>query len=169
MMTTRSVGRPAAASRGGGTGGRAGRGGGRTRCRSGNQGNGRNDGRGGQEGGQGSEVNGGVDGVPDFSTIIAQQLQNLLPTIVAQVGDQGRGQGTAAYGMSWKTLMKMMTDKYFPRNEIRKLEMELWELKVKGTDLASYTQCFQELALLCGRMYAEEADKLRNMSEVFPT
>ncbi|GKB45746.1 putative reverse transcriptase domain-containing protein [Tanacetum coccineum] len=30
---------------------------------------------------------------PDFSTIIAQQLQNLLPTIVAQVGDQGRGQG----------------------------------------------------------------------------
>nr|GEU73527.1 hypothetical protein [Tanacetum cinerariifolium] len=31
----------------------------------------------------------------------------------------------AAYGMSWKTLMKMMTDKYCPRNEIRKLEMEL--------------------------------------------
>nr|GFA84128.1 putative reverse transcriptase domain-containing protein [Tanacetum cinerariifolium] len=36
-----------------------------------------------------------------------------------------------AYGMSWKTLMKMMTDKYCPRNEIRKLEMKLWELKVK--------------------------------------
>nr|GFC33033.1 putative reverse transcriptase domain-containing protein [Tanacetum cinerariifolium] len=35
----------------------------------------------------------------------------------------------AAYGMSWKTLMKMMTEKYCPRNEIRKLEMELWELK----------------------------------------
>ncbi|GJW61566.1 hypothetical protein Tco_0110901, partial [Tanacetum coccineum] len=43
--------------------------------------------------GQGSEVNDGVNGVPDFSTIIVQQLQNLLPTIVAQVGDQGRGQG----------------------------------------------------------------------------
>nr|GFC95998.1 hypothetical protein [Tanacetum cinerariifolium] len=42
----------------------------------------------------------------------------------------------AAYGMSWKMLMKMMTDKYYPRNEIKKLEMELWELKVKGTDLA---------------------------------
>ncbi|GJV77204.1 hypothetical protein Tco_1508788 [Tanacetum coccineum] len=41
------------------------------------------------------EVNNGVDGVPDFSTIIAQQLQNLLPTIVAQVGDQGRGQGNS--------------------------------------------------------------------------
>nr|GFB55859.1 hypothetical protein [Tanacetum cinerariifolium] len=38
----------------------------------------------------------------------------------------------AAYGMSWKTLMKMMKDKYCPRNKIRKLEMKLWDLKVKG-------------------------------------
>ncbi|GJV80230.1 putative reverse transcriptase domain-containing protein [Tanacetum coccineum] len=66
---------------------------GRTRGHSGDQGDGRIDGQGGQVGGQGSEVNDGVNGVPDFSTIIAQQLQNLLPTIVAQVGDQGRGQG----------------------------------------------------------------------------
>nr|GFB10024.1 hypothetical protein [Tanacetum cinerariifolium] len=66
----------------------------------------------------------------------------------------------AAYVMYWKTIMNMMTDKYCPRNEIRKLEMELWELKVKGTDLASYAQCFQELALLCGRMFFEEIDKI---------
>nr|GFA88196.1 putative reverse transcriptase domain-containing protein [Tanacetum cinerariifolium] len=66
----------------------------------------------------------------------------------------------ATYGMSWKTLMKMMTEKYCPRNEIRKLEMELWELKVKGTNLASYTQRFQELALLCRRMFYEEAEKI---------
>ncbi|GKC69107.1 putative reverse transcriptase domain-containing protein [Tanacetum coccineum] len=44
-------------------------------------------------GGQATEVNDGVDGVPDFSTVIAQQLQNLLPTILAQVGNQGRNQG----------------------------------------------------------------------------
>nr|GEY18540.1 reverse transcriptase domain-containing protein [Tanacetum cinerariifolium] len=37
----------------------------------------------------------------------------------------------AAYGMTWKTLMKMMTKKYCPRNEIRKLEMELWDLKIE--------------------------------------
>ncbi|GJQ91246.1 putative reverse transcriptase domain-containing protein [Tanacetum coccineum] len=92
-MTTRSAGRPAAASRGGGTDGRAGRGSGRTRGRSSDQGNGRIDGQGGQVGGQGSEVNDYVDRVPDFSTIIAHQLRNLLPTIIAQVGDQGRGQG----------------------------------------------------------------------------
>ncbi|GJY07797.1 hypothetical protein Tco_0374851 [Tanacetum coccineum] len=72
-MTTRSAIRPAAASRGGGTGGRAGSGSGRTRGRSGDQGDGRIDGQGGQVGGQGSEVNDGVNGVPDFSTIIPQQ------------------------------------------------------------------------------------------------
>nr|GFD17776.1 reverse transcriptase domain-containing protein [Tanacetum cinerariifolium] len=38
--------------------------------------------------------------------------------------------------------------------------MELWELKVKGTDLASYTQRFKELVLLCGRMFSEESDKV---------
>ncbi|GJZ88164.1 putative reverse transcriptase domain-containing protein [Tanacetum coccineum] len=32
-------------------------------------------------------------GVPDFATIIAQQLQNLLPTIVAQVGNHVNNQG----------------------------------------------------------------------------
>ncbi|GJY36712.1 putative reverse transcriptase domain-containing protein, partial [Tanacetum coccineum] len=34
-------------------------------------------------------VNGGVGGAPDFLTIIAQQLQNLLPTMLAQDGNQG--------------------------------------------------------------------------------
>ncbi|GJV63525.1 putative reverse transcriptase domain-containing protein [Tanacetum coccineum] len=92
-MTTQSAGQATAAPQGGRMGGQTGRGGGRTRGQSGDQGNGRIDGQGGQVGGQGSKVNDGVDGVPDFSTIIAQQLQNLLPTIVAQVGDQGKGQG----------------------------------------------------------------------------
>ncbi|GJU20586.1 putative reverse transcriptase domain-containing protein [Tanacetum coccineum] len=54
----------------------------------------------------------------------------------------------------------MMTDKYCSQNEIKKLEMEIWDLKVKGTNLTSYTQRFQELALLCGRMFLEESDKI---------
>nr|GEX88761.1 putative reverse transcriptase domain-containing protein [Tanacetum cinerariifolium] len=81
---TECAGRLAAASRGGVTGGRANKGGGWTRGRFGDQGDGRIDGQGVQVGGQGSEVNDGVNGVPNFSTIISQQLQNLLPTIVAQ-------------------------------------------------------------------------------------
>ncbi|GJZ78680.1 putative reverse transcriptase domain-containing protein, partial [Tanacetum coccineum] len=43
----------------------------------------------------------------------------------------------AAYGMTWKTLMKRMTDKYCPRGEIKKLEIKMWNLKVKGTNVGS--------------------------------
>ncbi|GJU39816.1 putative reverse transcriptase domain-containing protein [Tanacetum coccineum] len=39
-----------------------------------------------------------------------------------------------AYGMPWKTLKKMMTDKYCPRGDIKKLEIELWNLKVKESN-----------------------------------
>ncbi|GKF31405.1 reverse transcriptase domain-containing protein, partial [Tanacetum coccineum] len=38
--------------------------------------------------------------------------------------------------------------------------MSLTLMKVKGTDLTSYTQRFQELALLCGRMFPEEYEKI---------
>ncbi|GKE62479.1 reverse transcriptase domain-containing protein, partial [Tanacetum coccineum] len=43
----------------------------------------------------------------------------------------------------------------------QKLENELWNLCVKGTDVASYTQQFQELTLLCPRMVPEENDKIK--------
>ncbi|GJY58918.1 putative reverse transcriptase domain-containing protein [Tanacetum coccineum] len=65
-----------------------------------------------------------------------------------------------AYAMTWTELKKKMTDKYCPRTEIKKLKVELWELKVKGTDVIGYNQRFQELALLCGRMFPEESDKI---------
>ncbi|GJS83920.1 reverse transcriptase domain-containing protein [Tanacetum coccineum] len=65
-----------------------------------------------------------------------------------------------AYAMTWTDLKKKMTDKYCPRGEIKKLEAELWNLKVKGTDVIGYNQCFQELALLCVRMFPEESDKI---------
>ncbi|GKD55950.1 putative reverse transcriptase domain-containing protein [Tanacetum coccineum] len=65
-----------------------------------------------------------------------------------------------AYAMTWKTLKKMMTYKYFPRGEIKKLEIEMWNLKVKGTDVVSYNQRLQELSLMCSRMFPEESDKI---------
>ncbi|GJS28126.1 reverse transcriptase domain-containing protein [Tanacetum coccineum] len=65
-----------------------------------------------------------------------------------------------AYAMTWANLRKKMTDKYCPRNEMKKLEAELWNLKVKGTDVIGYNQRFQELALLCVRMFPEESDKI---------
>nr|GFA96203.1 reverse transcriptase domain-containing protein [Tanacetum cinerariifolium] len=65
-----------------------------------------------------------------------------------------------AYAMPWKTLKQMMTAKYCPRGEVKKLEVKLWNLKVKGTNITSYTLRFQELSLLCGRMFPEESDKI---------
>ncbi|GJT54112.1 hypothetical protein Tco_0989166 [Tanacetum coccineum] len=61
-------------------------------------------------------------------------------------------------------LAHKMTDKYCPRNKMKKLEAELWNLKVIGTDVVKYNQCFQELALLCVRMFPEEADKIKRES-----
>ncbi|GJV49737.1 RNA-directed DNA polymerase, eukaryota [Tanacetum coccineum] len=37
----------------------------------------------------------------------------------------------------------------------------LTDLKVKGTDLTSYTQRFQELALMCERIFSEKSDKIK--------
>ncbi|GJW10830.1 reverse transcriptase domain-containing protein [Tanacetum coccineum] len=65
-----------------------------------------------------------------------------------------------AYAMDWKTLKKMMTVKYCPRGEIKKFKIKLWNLKVNGTDVASYTLRFQELTLMCGRMFHEESDEV---------
>ncbi|GJV79852.1 putative reverse transcriptase domain-containing protein [Tanacetum coccineum] len=62
--------------------------------------------------------------------------------------------------MPWRTLKKMMTDKYCPRGKIKKLEFEMWNLKVKGNDVVAYSQRFQELALMCDRMFPEEIDQV---------
>ncbi|GJS31947.1 putative reverse transcriptase domain-containing protein [Tanacetum coccineum] len=73
-----------------------------------------------------------------------------------------------AHAMPWKTLKKMMTDKYCPRGEIKKIEFEMWNLKVKGTDVVTYNQRFQELALMCDRMFPEESDKVEKYVGVLP-
>ncbi|GJU22310.1 hypothetical protein Tco_1155652 [Tanacetum coccineum] len=80
-MTTRNASRHTAATRGGGT-------------------SEQDDREGGQESDQGSQgssrangANEGGGGLPDFATIIAQQLQNLLPNNVAQVGNHVNNQG----------------------------------------------------------------------------
>ncbi|GJZ46037.1 putative reverse transcriptase domain-containing protein [Tanacetum coccineum] len=66
----------------------------------------------------------------------------------------------AAYAMNWAGLMRLMTEVYCPRNEIQKMETELWNLTVKGNDLTAYTQRFQELILLCTRMVPDEEDRV---------
>ncbi|GJZ73648.1 hypothetical protein Tco_0637794 [Tanacetum coccineum] len=56
-----------------------------------------------------------------------------MTAMIQEVAEEGSHD--AAYGMLWKMLMKMMTDKYCPRSEIKKLEIEIWNLKVKVIDV----------------------------------
>ncbi|GKC12600.1 reverse transcriptase domain-containing protein [Tanacetum coccineum] len=42
----------------------------------------------------------------------------------------------------WSDFKAMFIRKYCPRNEIKKMENELWNLKVKGTNLTAYNQRF---------------------------
>ncbi|GKE44289.1 putative reverse transcriptase domain-containing protein, partial [Tanacetum coccineum] len=66
----------------------------------------------------------------------------------------------ATYAMTWKTLIKLMTNVYCLRNEIQKMETELWNLAVKGNNLSTYTQRFQELVLRCTKMVPDEEDRV---------
>ncbi|GJR86563.1 reverse transcriptase domain-containing protein [Tanacetum coccineum] len=64
-------------------------------------------------------------------------------------GDNGNGE-----------LLKLMAEVYCPRNEIQKMESELWNLTMKNNDLAVYTQRFQELTMMCTKMVPEEEDRV---------
>ncbi|GJS76009.1 putative reverse transcriptase domain-containing protein [Tanacetum coccineum] len=52
----------------------------------------------------------------------------------------------------WNTHVKTTT--------LEKIETEMWNLKVKGTDVVAYSRRFQQLALMCSRMFPEEIDKI---------
>ncbi|GJU36529.1 reverse transcriptase domain-containing protein [Tanacetum coccineum] len=46
----------------------------------------------------------------------------------------------------------LLTNKYCPRTEIKKMEDEFYGLTVNGSDLKTYIRRFQELAVLCPNM-----------------
>ncbi|GKB42704.1 putative reverse transcriptase domain-containing protein [Tanacetum coccineum] len=55
----------------------------------------------------------------------------------------------AAFAMSWGELMKLMTKVYCPRNEIQKMETELWNLTVKNNEFCLHYLEIQELTWEC--------------------
>ncbi|GKB79040.1 putative reverse transcriptase domain-containing protein [Tanacetum coccineum] len=73
---------------------------------------------------------------------------------------QIRTLGPDAYSMTWEVLKKKMMNKYCPQGEIKKLEIELWNLKVKGNDVPTYAGRFQELTLICTKFVANETENV---------
>ncbi|GJR07760.1 reverse transcriptase domain-containing protein [Tanacetum coccineum] len=54
--------------------------------------------------------------------------------------------------ITWTKLKRLLTNKYCPRTEVKKMEDEFYNLVVKGDDLKTYVRRFQELAVLCPNM-----------------
>ncbi|GJY79448.1 putative reverse transcriptase domain-containing protein [Tanacetum coccineum] len=73
-----------------------------------------------------------------------------------------------AHATPWSDFKAMFIRKYCPRNEIKQMENELWNLKVKGTNLTAYNQRFQELILLCPEMVPNPDRLLERYIEGLP-
>ncbi|GJU12266.1 putative reverse transcriptase domain-containing protein [Tanacetum coccineum] len=73
-----------------------------------------------------------------------------------------------AHTTPWNDFKAMFIRKYCPRNEVKQMENELWNLKVKGTNLTAYNQRFQELILLCPEMVPNTNRLLERYIEGLP-
>ncbi|GKE83007.1 putative reverse transcriptase domain-containing protein, partial [Tanacetum coccineum] len=65
-----------------------------------------------------------------------------------------------AYVMDWKTLKKMMTVKYCPRGEIKKLEIELWNLKIMEETIEFANDQMDQKLITITERQAEQKRKL---------
>nr|GEY69754.1 reverse transcriptase domain-containing protein [Tanacetum cinerariifolium] len=54
--------------------------------------------------------------------------------------------------ITWTKLKRLLTNKYCPRTEVRKMEEKIYNLTIKGNDFKIYVRRFQELAVLCPNM-----------------
>ncbi|GJU67483.1 putative reverse transcriptase domain-containing protein [Tanacetum coccineum] len=101
----------------------------------------------------------GKEGVVGLTRWI-EKMESVFNISGCAIENQIRPLGLDAYSMTWEVLKKNMTDKYCPPGEIKKLEIELWNLKVKGNDVPTYTERFQELTLICTKFVANETEKV---------
>ena len=75
---------------------------------------------------------------------------------------------TAAYQLTWAEFKAKILKKYSPRSELRKLEDEFHQLKVKGVDLKTYNRRFQELMVLCLTVLPDLGKTLEKYIEGLP-
>ncbi|GKD40180.1 putative reverse transcriptase domain-containing protein [Tanacetum coccineum] len=66
----------------------------------------------------------------------------------------------AANRITWTEMKRLMTEEFYPAEEIQRMEHELWNLKVKDFNICAYTQRFHEQDLLCLDMVPTERKKI---------
>nr|GEV73717.1 retrovirus-related Pol polyprotein from transposon 297 family [Tanacetum cinerariifolium] len=102
--------------------------------------------------------------VPEITLMTVGEVKfatyTLLDAALTWWNSHIRSLGPDAYSMTWEVFKKKMTDKYYPQGEIKKLEIELWNLKVKENNVPAYTEHFQELTLICTKFVADETEKI---------
>ncbi|GKA11600.1 retrotransposable element Tf2 [Tanacetum coccineum] len=62
--------------------------------------------------------------------------------------------------MPWTEMKQLITTEFCPIEELQRMEHELWNLKVKENNIVTYTQRFNELALIRLRMVEPESVKV---------
>nr|GEX23864.1 putative reverse transcriptase domain-containing protein [Tanacetum cinerariifolium] len=82
----------------------------------------------------------------------------LLDASLTWWNSQKRYLGPDAYSMTWEVHKNKMTNKYCPQGEIKKLEIKLWNLKVKENNVQAYNERFQELTLICSNKSNDERE-----------
>ncbi|GKD40483.1 putative reverse transcriptase domain-containing protein [Tanacetum coccineum] len=65
-----------------------------------------------------------------------------------------------ANAKSWTNMKMMMKEELCPPEEIQRMEVELWNLRVKDSNISAYTQRFNELVLLCPESVPSEKKKV---------
>ncbi|GJX92196.1 putative reverse transcriptase domain-containing protein [Tanacetum coccineum] len=106
--------------------------------------------------GDGSHRTEGVVGLTRW----IEKMESVFNINGCAIENQVRTLGPDAYSMTWELLKKKMTDKYCPHGEVKKLEIELWNLKVKVNDVPTYTEHLQELTLICTKFVDNETEKV---------
>ena len=67
-----------------------------------------------------------------------------------------------AYKVTWEEFKKLVTKKFCPRTEVKKLEVEFYELVTVGSDIETYIRRYQELAVLCPSMVSDNEKLVEN-------
>jgi hypothetical protein len=67
--------------------------------------------------------------------------------------------------LPWAELKTMMTEEYRPRDEVQKLESDLWNLKMEGYEIEAYTTRSHELVVLCLQMVMAEYKRIEKYIE----
>nr|GEV19683.1 reverse transcriptase domain-containing protein [Tanacetum cinerariifolium] len=70
--------------------------------------------------------------------------------------------------IAWTELKRLLTNKYCPRTDVKKIEDEFYNLVVKGNDLKTYIRRFQELETLCPTMVPNSEKPMEVFIEGLP-